>query len=115
VLVSTHDLDRGAAQIHGARYYRRLVIADVVGVTVAELAKIVEPPATHSPARHHCARVAEAECDLHGMPPEVDGANGSGGFVVSDDRRLADTELPALVRAPADYSPVLAERTAEEQ
>lgn len=91
----------GRAERH-LRYRRRgyLVVADVIGVTEAELSEVVASPTLHRSVGHQRAGMAVAGDKKSGLSPEADGAQlermlGGKVFVRSE------AELTAIVPTPA--------------
>jgi hypothetical protein len=83
-----------AANGHIPRGRRWLVVADVVGVAVPELAVRSTSPAADGSAAHHRARVFRACGDLDRDSSEGHVTNGGWRFVVPNREAVPIAELP---------------------
>ena len=91
---------------------RRLVVADVVGVRVAELAKSAGPPAANGGVIEQSARVGAAGRDGHGRPPgpQVHRTDRPRCLVVADVVGVDIAEPPAEAESPAAHGRVVEQR-----
>src|SRR5690606_26093840 len=77
------ELDRAAAERDGAGNRRGLVVADVVGVAVAERTKRAEAPAAHGPRGQARTRMVDAERQLDGLLTQRNVAGDRRGLVIA--------------------------------
>ncbi|HEU4410034.1 MAG TPA: hypothetical protein VFS43_32565 [Polyangiaceae bacterium] len=104
------ELHRLAAEVDGARRRRRLVVADVVGVAVAERPRAGRAPAVHRAALEPRARVRVRRDDLERLRPELDRSDRVGQLVVADAALVSVAEQAAGARAPAAHRAVVEHR-----
>src|SRR5690606_28046378 len=100
-----------AADIDIAGRARDFVVADVVGVPVAELPMIIGSPAANCARLEQRAGVPVSTRDSHDGSADVDVAGRPWQLVVADALGVAVAELPVLIGAPAAHGGGVEQRT----
>src|SRR5690348_16037418 len=101
VLAAGGEVRHSAADVDITGGEGGLVITDVAGVAVAELAMVVQAPATHLPGAEERAGVEGAGGELDGAAAEVDVAEGGDGLAITDVLGGVVAELAEIVTSPA--------------
>jgi hypothetical protein len=102
--VALDQIDRRTPELNRATGTRRLVVADVVDVAVAELTELRVAPAAHCAVVEARAAVVVAKGQLHGGAAELEGRCGAGQLVVADRRGGALPELTCAAEPPATHA-----------
>ena len=102
---SGSDLSYRATHIDipGRRW--RLVVADIVPVTMAQAVTGAAAPAANCTACHHGTGVIATSGQIHGLAAKIDFTDRRRMFVISDDDSRTQSQLARSITAPAANRP----------